>query len=156
MRLFSRFAQIASPARNYLFVGILLFLLGLSPAFATQALDGSVQNSATTGTSFTLALTTTGGSGVIVVFCQDEQGGSPTVTATGLTLTNRVPASSNVGGLAMTEWTVPYTTNFSGTITYTNTAGFGGFAACFAFGISGSSTTSYFDPNLVLLPWILP
>jgi hypothetical protein len=133
--------------RRFLFsLGLLLALGGA--AHATQALDGSVQNYATTGNTVTLSLITTGAPGVIVVLCQDaETGGTRSAAGSPLTFFNRVPAFSGTGNY-FTEYTAPYTTNFSGTITYTNTSGLGGFASCVAFGISGSATSSYFDPNL--------
>lgn len=125
---------------------------GPGPIVATSsglALDGSGQGTNNgTASSFTIPVTTANGSGVIV--CGVAVSTSETLTsltATGLTFVQRGTAQTG-GGNIFYEYTVPYTTNFSGSITanLSNTT----YAAGICFGISGAPSSGYFDTNVSL------
>jgi hypothetical protein len=113
---------------------------GLPPPLA---LDGSNAVNASTA-AVVNTLTTTGGSGVIVVAIISNSSAVVSVAATGLTFTARASAVSNPPNYSFT-FTAPYSSNFSGNITTTMNAG--SFTTVTAFGISGSKTASFFDPN---------
>ena len=106
------------------------------------ALDGTpvtgsqgAGNTAVTGT-----LTTANGSGNIVVAIASNAASITSVTATGLSFTNRKTITGTSGAAILAEYTAPYTSNFSGTITVT----FGTstvYGQVCAFAISGSPTS---------------
>lgn len=106
------------------------------------ALDGSASINSST-TPQTIALTTTGGSGVIVVAIITN-GNISTVTASGLTFTLRGPFVSGTAANVY-EYTAPYSVNFSGNITVTMSSNI--FTTSTVFGISGAKTSSFFDAN---------
>lgn len=110
---------------------------------ASQALDGS--NEANTGgaTSVGATLTTTGGCGVIVAAVSSNQTITG-VSATGLTFTQR--ATITTGSNITYEFTAPYSSNFSGTITAN--ASSSSFITLIVFGAGGAPSSNYFDPNL--------
>src|ERR1700690_257582 len=80
-------------------------------------LDGSVAAHGSSGTVTTPTLTTTAGSGEIVVAIGTNATSVTSVTAAGLTFTLRSSISGTSGFTFMAEYVAPYTTNFSGTIT---------------------------------------
>lgn len=106
------------------------------------ALDG---NSGLQGgtSSVVMSLTTANGSGIIVV-SGIANAGISSVTAAGLTFTQRADNPSP----HTFEWTALYTTNFSGNITI-NLASAAG-ASAVAFGISGAKIAAPFDTNVSL------
>jgi hypothetical protein len=112
-------------------------------------LDGSVTQNVTASSSLTLALTTTAGSGVIVVSAVVQAGQLiSSVTATGLTFSQR-PISQFVGsGGTIQNFETPYTVNFSENITVNLNSST--FATVTAFGIGNAATSSSFDPNVSL------
>jgi hypothetical protein len=110
------------------------------------ALDGSGQGVNASGGNFTIPLTTTGGSGVIVVVgvaAADPQVVS-SVTAAGLTFTQRITFDSGTNNYS---FVAPYTSNFSGNITVAIGNDEIQFSSGIAFGISGAPASSYFDTN---------
>jgi hypothetical protein len=111
-------------------------------------LDGTPQSGINFfGTSqATGSLTTTAGSGVIVLAAQVDGGFVPSgvPTATGLTFTPR--STTTVGSSTVATFTAPYSTNFTGTIAL-NTTGTGTIIQLAAFAIGHAPTSSYFDPN---------
>lgn len=104
------------------------------------------------GTSQTATLTTTGGSGVIILSLITGTDLPNLPTAPGLTFVLRSPGSVSCNGGAglITHFWAPYTTNFSGTITCT-TAGTGQTVDVQVTGVSGASITGVvattFDPG---------
>src|SRR5579862_8698649 len=111
------------------------------------SLDGSADGINFFGTSQTTGtLTTTAGSGVIVVavYVSGSFVVSGVPTATGLTFTAR--STVTVGSITVATFTAPYTTNFSNTITV-NATGTGATIQICAFGIGGAATSGFFDPN---------
>lgn len=113
------------------------------------ALDGSVSGVGVSSTTLVLNLTTTNAPGVIVVATYSNFNATAvtSVTATGLVFTSRSTAT-NTGGNFITEWTAPYTLNFSGNITITYDGATS--SAGMAWGISDAATSSYFDTNVSL------
>jgi len=110
---------------------------------ASFVLDGSVVGNTSSGTT-AVSLTTSNGCGVIIVFGLTTSATSAVPTATGLTFTQR--ATVNNGSDYVFEWTAPYTSNFNGSISETNS---GSYTTLIAFGASGvKDSGSYFDPNL--------
>lgn len=103
------------------------------------ALDGSAHLNNSTGT-LALSLTTTKGSGQIIVVVGTNAASINTPTATGLTFNLRKINNGTTGFTAMSEYVAPYTTNFSGTITVTVASAL--FTTVDAFGIGNSNTTS--------------
>lgn len=84
----------------------------------TIARDGAaVSANASTGTVVTSTLTTSNGSGEIVVAIGSNAASITSVTAVGLTFTLRAGPVSTFGWNIMSEYVAPYTTNFSGVIT---------------------------------------
>jgi hypothetical protein len=124
----------------------------------TLALDGHGHGTLATGSTFSVSLTTTGGSGQIVVCIGTNNTTNPSitsVTAAGLTFLQRTNFFSGSGWTSMNTWVAPYTSNFSGSITITAN----GTQAVTAdvFGISGADTTASvtagsppFDSNAAL------
>lgn len=104
------------------------------------ALDGHVHGTLGTGNSFSVSLTTTGGSGQIVVAIATNNTSVTSVTATGLTFLQRKATTGGFGWNVLAEYVAPYTTNFSGNITIT----LSGTQSCTvdAWGISGADTTA--------------
>ena len=144
-------------------VAVALFLLGLlcqtlradmmltgvggGPVVAAAgnslSLDGSNHN-AGSGATVVVSLTTTTGSGVIVVAANTNAASVSNVTAAGLSFVQRT-SITGISGTTITNWTAPYSSNFSGNITVTPASS--AFTAVTAFGIGGAPSTSYFDPN---------
>ena len=110
------------------------------------SLDGSNFANANPSSSVVISLTTTAGSGVIVVsyIGNAAPASSNAVTASGLTFTQR-GTTGNTGGDYLAEFTAPYTSNFSGNITVT--ASSSTYLTAVVFGIGGAATSSYFDTN---------
>ncbi len=128
------------------FLGASFGRMGASPvkqsAGAPLALDGHVSAN-TSVQSNPVTLTTTGGSGVIIVGVISNATSVTSVTAVGLTFTAR----GDGGGTTLVKtYSAPYTTNFSGTITVLVDSD--AFTTVTAFGISGAKTSNFFDPNL--------
>lgn len=113
----------------------------------TLALDGSNTGNTSTGT-VVVSLSTTGGSGVIVVPILTNAVSVTSVTASGLTFTERPGGGFNGAGALMSNWEAPYTTNFSGNITVVVASA--SFTTVSPFGISGATTSSSFDANVSL------
>src|SRR5271166_4924115 len=114
------------------------------------SLDGSGFANATS-TSVGVSLTTTAGSGVIVVsyIAAVAPAASNPVTASGLSFTQRGTTVSS-GSNYVAIYTAPYSSNFSGTITVT--ASTTAYMTAVCWGVGGAATTSYFDTN-ILLPY---
>jgi len=108
-------------------------------------LDGSATVNNSTGT-VAVSLTTSNGSGVIVVSIVSNSATITSVTATGLTFTSR--STANGSGVYLYNYTAPYTSNFSGSITVV--MGAAQYTTVTAFGVSGAATSNYFDPNASL------
>lgn len=96
------------------------------------------------GTSQTCTLTTTGGSGDIIVSMLTGTDAPNLPTATGLTFAQRSQILCNSSGNLLTHFVAPYTTNFSGTITCT-VAGAGELIDVLVTGVSGADTTPGYD-----------
>lgn len=110
------------------------------------SLDGSNFGSNGSASQLIVSLTTSAGSGVIVMCCVENDGPLTSVTAPSLTfalLTN--PQNSTNAGQFVEIWTAPYTSNFSGNITINSTGA--AFFTAVVFGIGGAATSSYFDSN---------
>jgi hypothetical protein len=110
------------------------------------SLDGSIEGNNAAAASLVVSLTTTAGSGVIVVgvLNGNDSNTVTSVTASGLTFTSR--GTTTGGGDRITQYTAPYTTNFSGNITVNLSAS--DYVTVIAFGVGGAATSNYFDPNL--------
>lgn len=109
----------------------------------TIARDGSaVTGFGGTGTLALPTLTTTGGSGEIVVAAGTTGASITSVTAIGLTFTLRAGPISCFGWNVMVEYVAAYTTNFSGVITINGAASP---TSAVAQAYSGVPTTSPFD-----------
>lgn len=105
------------------------------------ALDGNSGAVTGTATQTLPTLTTTNGSGLIVVGVISN-GTVSSITGSGLTFTQRGTQLVATGG-HVDVFTAPYSTNFSGTIT----VNCNGSPIAIAFGVSGVKTASPFDVN---------
>lgn len=111
------------------------------------ALDGSNTGNNSTGT-VVVSLTTTGGSGVIVVAIITNAASVTSVTASGLTFTERPGGGFNGAGALVSNWEAPHAANFSGNITVVVASA--SFTTVSPFGISAAATSSSFDANVSL------
>lgn len=113
------------------------------------SLDGHATANTGAGTSVAPNLTTTAGSGVIVVLyvANAAPAASNPVTASGLVF-GAPRISTNDGGDYFAEFTAPYTSNFSGSITVQ--AASSTYLTALAFGIGGAATSNYYDSNVSL------
>lgn len=100
-------------------------------------LDGHASGNITTGTTASLTLTTTQGSGTIIVCAMTVAASFTGVpTATGLTFVSRGSVTS-AGGVFLQAFEAPYSSNFSGTISITSASS--GELDMRAFGVANSS-----------------
>lgn len=97
------------------------------------------------GASVTIPLTTQGSSGVIVVLYVGNLAEGANPTAPGLTFTKRTLANPQSGSNFIAEFTAPFTSSFSNTITV-NASG-STFITALAFEIKVAATSSIFDAN---------
>jgi hypothetical protein len=106
------------------------------------ALDGA-NNGGTVSSSIVLSLTTTGGSGVVIVCSMFETGtgGSGTPTATGLTFVTRQGPFTCTSGYLLNTWVAPYSSNFSGNITIPTSNASTHQLYATVFGVSGTGGT---------------
>ncbi len=105
------------------------------------SLDGTAVNSGSTS-PLTLSLTTTQGSGVIVVALLSNASSITSVTAPGLTFTSRKSIGPTAGPGIIAEFTAPYSATFSGTISIN--LGSNAYVAASAWGVANATT---FDAN---------
>ncbi len=131
----------------------LLFCLLTNPAFAFLAIDGTATASSSTSTCV-MTLTTTSANDMIVVFVTDSVNTDTvlSVTATGLTFTNRKQLSWGAAGVSTAEeWSAPSSgilTSKTITVTMNTQAAYSN--RCNVFGISGANTTTPYDVNVSL------
>jgi hypothetical protein len=100
------------------------------------SLDGTSGVQTISGATLLVPLTTANGSGVVIIGINVPQFDGATVTAPGLTFTQRT--TQGAGGTQWYVFEAPYAANFSGNITVTSA----GFVTALAFGISGAKTSA--------------
>jgi hypothetical protein len=110
------------------------------------ALDGTpVNGSQGSGTTaVTGTLSTSNGSGNIVIAIASNAGPVVSVAASGLSFAQRLTITGTQGPALLAVYTAVYTTNFSGAITVTMTVA-NQYSEVIAWGVSGSPATAQFD-----------
>lgn len=139
-----------------LFLGLFL-LLRAGEANATIAIDGSTgSNSGATASSFTLTLTTSQTNDIIVVANISNNGGalSPAISSisdvAGLSWSKRSLLTLSCGGgcaATIEYWTAKSPSTLSSDVITVNLTNASQFRTSTAFGISGITVASYFDPH---------
>jgi hypothetical protein len=141
--------------RNKLIIITILFLtflsvLTLPPVKAEATIDGSAKASATSGSSFSISLTTSNPNDLLYVSVVSRSVYVSTISGGSLTWTCRQSAGSSISWTYsskkyyLSTWYAIWSSSGSITITVTM-SGYTSSAAAVAFGVSGVDTTSPFD-----------
>lgn len=115
-----------------------------APAWAALSIEGANQGSTGSGTTCTVAITTSNSNDVIVVFSLSNGFGVSSVSGGGLTWHLRY---NNTGANPIGEYYAVAASPLSAvtiTVTY---SGSSSYCVVTAFGISGADTTTIFDPS---------